>query len=61
MAKSKEAKTYTQKEVSEALNKLTIEEAALILIRKEVNKKLAKKRRNIKFYKELDIRQYKAF
>ena len=43
MAKSKEAKTYTQKEVSEALNKLTMEEAALLLIRKEVNKKLAKK------------------
>ncbi len=61
MAKSKEAKTYTQKEVSEALNKLTIEETALLLIRKKVNKKLAKKRRNIKFYKELDIRQYKAF
>ena len=54
-------KTYTQEEISRALNKLNHEMDKLILQRKEVNSQIREKRKNIKYYEQLDVRQYKAF
>ena len=56
-----EHKTYTQKEIDSALNILKHEEEDLIQKRKEINKLINEKRKNIKYYEELDLSQYKAF
>tara|TARA_R110000824_G_scaffold187984_4_gene369287 strand:+ start:1352 stop:1525 length:174 start_codon:yes stop_codon:yes gene_type:complete len=53
--------TYTVKEVESALNILKNEEETLLLKRKELNQLIRIKRKNIIYYEELDISQYRAF
>lgn len=54
-------RTYTQEEISSALNVLKTEESALLSERKGINQKIKEKRANIKYYQDLDSSQYKAF
>ena len=54
-------KTYTQEEVTRALNILKREEQDLLSQRTELNKKIKEKRKNIKLYENMDFSQYKAF
>jgi len=53
--------TYTQSEISSALNKLKHREDELLLNRKEINRNISEIRKNIKYYEELNLSQYKAF
>jgi len=54
-------KTYTQEEIASNLNVLKTQEESLLLDRKELNQKIRDKRKNIKYYEEMDLSQYKAF
>jgi prefoldin subunit 5 len=54
-------KTYTQKEIDSALNVLKTDEENLLLTRKELNQVIREKRKNIKYYEDLDLSQYRAF
>ena len=56
-----EHKTYTQEEITSNLNVLKTQEESLLLDRKELNQKIRDKRKNIKYYEEMDLSQYKAF
>jgi hypothetical protein len=52
-------KTYTQKEIDSAINVLTTELDNLMLDRKNINELIRKKKKNIEYYKEMDLGQYK--
>jgi hypothetical protein len=56
-----EHKTYTQQEIDSAINVLKNEEQSLLDERKILNTLIRDKRKNIKYYEELDCSQYKAF
>lgn len=56
-----EHKTYTQQEIDSAINILKNEEQSLLDDRKVLNALIREKRKNIKYYEELDCSQYKAF
>jgi hypothetical protein len=53
--------TYTQKEIASKINVLKTQEEALLLNRAELNQVIRDKRKNIKYWKEMDLSQYKAF
>ena len=53
--------TYTQEEIDSALNILRVEEEKLLCERKDINVRLREKKKNIKYYEDLDLKQYKAF
>ncbi len=57
----KEYFLYTQEEITSNLNVLKTQEESLLLDRKELNQKIRDKRKNIKYYEEMDLSQYKAF
>tara|TARA_R110002072_G_C7775764_1_gene519598 strand:- start:60 stop:281 length:222 start_codon:yes stop_codon:yes gene_type:complete len=52
---------YTQQEVDSALNKLTRNLEELTHQRGSLNEQMRSVKKNIKFYKELDFSQLKAF
>tara|TARA_R110002074_G_scaffold107601_1_gene232501 strand:+ start:1020 stop:1241 length:222 start_codon:yes stop_codon:yes gene_type:complete len=52
---------YTQQEVDSALNKLTRNLEKLTHQRGSLNEQMRSVKKNIKFYKELDFSQLKAF
>jgi prefoldin subunit 5 len=56
-----EHKTYTQQEIDSAINILKNEEQSLLDDRKVLNALIREKRKNIKYYEELDCSQYKEF
>ena len=53
--------TYTQDEILSKLNILKTQEDSLLLERKELNQSIRDKRKNIKYWEEMDLSQYKAF
>jgi uncharacterized protein YoxC len=54
-------KTYTIEEITSNLNILKTQEESLLLERKELNQRIRDKRKNIKYWDEMDVSQYKAF
>jgi len=57
----KEYSLYTQEEITSNLNVLKTQEESLLLNRKQLNQKIRDKRKNIKYYEEMNLSQYKAF
>jgi prefoldin subunit 5 len=53
--------TYAQGDIDSALNILKAEEEKLLCERKDINVRLKEKKKNIKYYEDLDLKQYKAF
>lgn len=54
-------KTYTQEEIASILNILKNEEENLLAYRKKLDQDIRNKRKNIKKFEEMDLRQYKMF
>jgi hypothetical protein len=52
---------YTQREVAANIAKLTKAESDLVSQRKEINRQLLEVRRQIEYWKELDLSQLKIF
>ncbi len=52
---------YTAKEVQSHINILKTNLEQLILNRKELNKTIANKKKNVKYWEEFDLSQLKAF
>jgi uncharacterized protein YoxC len=48
-------KTYTLEEITSNLNILKTQEESLLLERKELNQRIRDKRKNIKYWDEMDV------
>jgi hypothetical protein len=52
---------YTKKEIDSKINVLTTQMNDLIFERKALNKLVAEKRKQVTYWEEFDLSQYKAF